>query len=134
MTISPFNGFFFFWSSISYISVILIFLSSYEDFKVLSERSCTCICVLGVSFLSLSTIFLLDFGPLPTVVFYFFFHFMIQLYLSVYFIPISAEISHSCFYLVKKSWINNLKKIHETPDVILTALVGISHHHLVIHT
>jgi len=44
----------------------------------------SCICVLGLSILSVSTIFLLDFGIVPTMwsFFFFFFHFIISMYLG----------------------------------------------------
>ena len=45
----------------------------------ISERSCICV-LLGVLILSFSTIFLLDFGTIPIVLYVFVFHLLSELY------------------------------------------------------
>ena len=58
-----------------------------NHFKLEFQPEMSCIFVLEVSNLPLSTIFRLDIGPVPTVCYYYFFHFVLSILMEKYRMP-----------------------------------------------
>ena len=58
-----------------------------NHFKLEFQPEMSCIFVLEVSNLPLSTIFRLDIGPVPTVCYYYFFHFVLSILMGKYRMP-----------------------------------------------
>ena len=58
-----------------------------NHFKLEFQPETSCIFVLEVSNLPLSAIFRLDIGPVPTVCYYYFFHFVLSILMGKYRMP-----------------------------------------------
>ena len=58
-----------------------------NHFKLAFQPETSCIFVLEVSNLPLSAIFHLDIGPVPTVCYYYFFHFVLSILMGKYRMP-----------------------------------------------
>ena len=62
-------------------------LNNDNHFKLEFQPETSCIFVLEVSNLPLSAIFRLDIGPVPTVCYYYFFHFVLSILMGKYRMP-----------------------------------------------